>query len=159
MDDLVFLAVGVGAAAAVLMMTFMLIRMRNDMRNGLPENVKATPERRAEEVCGICFGEIQRYEKVCRCACGQTFHDSCAGPTGACPYCKAPYGDLAVESRGRVTCPSCGSGVTGNVCGCGAVVNRDGAFTCVCGSPLDINEPVCGRCGREYDVCSGRRQK
>jgi len=159
MDDLVFLAVGIGAAAAVLIVLVLLAGMRRGIRNGLGEKMRMPPERAAEDVCGICFGAISGSDMVSRCACGQVFHDSCAMPTGACPYCKAPYDDLSVESPDCVTCPSCGSDVVGNVCGCGAVVNRNGVFTCGCGAPLDISEPVCRRCGREYDVCSGRRQR
>jgi predicted amidophosphoribosyltransferase len=43
------------------------------------------------------------------------------------------------------------------VCRCGAVVNRNGTFTCACGSPLDVDDPVCRRCGTEYEVRRGGR--
>lgn len=87
------------------------------------------------------------------------FHDACAEPIGACPYCEAPYSDLTAEVPDCIICPSCSSGVVGDVCVCGAVVNRGGVFTCLCGNALDVNDPVCGKCGTEYDVCSGRGRR
>jgi hypothetical protein len=42
------------------------------------------------------------------------------------------------------------------VCECGAVVNREG-FICSCGNMIDADDPVCKKCGKEYEVRSGRR--
>jgi hypothetical protein len=155
MDLLMFATVTMVALMAVLMVLFLLLRARNDMRT-LKKQHRPSRRKRKEDMCGICFGAVSKGDIIARCGCGNVFHDSCAGPVGACPYCGSSHTDLVREMPDCVTCPSCGSDVTGNVCGCGAVVNRDGTFTCGCGTLLDVNGPVCKRCGKEYDVCSGR---
>jgi len=152
MDDLTVAIIVAAAVAIPLTALLLLFRAKRDVSGDAPAPLKKA----AEDVCGICFGAVSKTDIVARCGCGQAFHDSCAGPTGTCPYCGTPYGDLVTDTPDCITCPACGSDVIGNVCRCGAVVNRDGMFTCRCGNPIDINDPVCGRCGTEYDVCKGR---
>jgi len=152
MDGLTVAAIAAVAVAVPLAALFLLIRAKRDADECIHEVQRKTPG----DVCGICFGAISKEDVIARCGCGQAFHDFCAEPTGACPYCETPYGDLLMVTPDCVVCPACGADVIGSVCGCGAVVNRDGTFTCRCGNRIDVNDPVCGRCGTEYDVCKGR---
>ena len=156
MDLTTFAAVAACVAAALFIVLFVLLRAKKDVLRGLRKKIGMRRKVATADVCGICFGSITNADMVARCGCGQTYHDVCANPTGPCPYCKAAYDTFTIETPDCIRCPSCGSDVVGNVCGCGAVVYRDGMFTCGCGEALDVNEPVCGRCGTEYDVCSGR---
>ncbi|MCL2785815.1 MAG: hypothetical protein FWD81_01135 [Methanomassiliicoccaceae archaeon] len=158
MNDLMLAAIAAGTAAALLAVLLVLMRARKDS-SGFAENGRAPPKKRTEGLCGICFGAVSKEDILARCGCGQAFHDACAEPVGACPYCKAPYEELVRDTPDCVTCPSCGADVAGSVCGCGAVVNRDGTFTCGCGNALSVSDPVCGRCGTEYDVCKGRDRR
>ncbi|MDR2867015.1 MAG: hypothetical protein LBV13_06430 [Methanomassiliicoccaceae archaeon] len=158
MDLLVFALLAVCAVAVLTVILFLILGKKKDAYRRFTGRVRRPRGRKTDgDVCGICFGMISKGDMVARCGCGQLFHDACAEPTGMCPYCRSSYDDLAVESPDCVICPSCGSDVVGNVCGCGAVVNRGGAFTCECGTPLNIDDPVCRRCGKEYDVRSGKR--
>jgi hypothetical protein len=144
------------AVAAVAVGTFLALR---SIRKGTQKSIFGRPRRRPaavkEDVCGICLGPVSKEDMIARCSCGRTFHDTCARPTDSCPYCGCPYNNLTIESPHCVKCPSCGSDVVGNVCKCGAVVSRDGTFVCACGNLLDASDPVCGKCGAEYELRSG----
>jgi len=159
MDDLMLLAaIAAGTAAVLIFVSILLVGTRRSAERNFAES--AEPHRnRADDVCGICFGIISKEDVIAKCGCGQAFHDTCAGPTGACPYCMTPYDGFVKETPDCIICPSCGNDVVGNVCGCGTVVCRDGTFTCKCGNTLDVNDPVCGKCGTEYDVCRGRSER
>jgi hypothetical protein len=98
--------------------------------------------------CDICFGSMDG--RIAACACGKTFHDSCALPTGSCPYCGAEYGSFAISEETRVRCLNCGRPVTGSTCRCGAIFPDDGRFVCgKCGETVD-GGVVCGKCGTAY---------
>jgi len=155
MDGSTFAAVAAVAAVILIAVLFLLIGTGRNVRKDLARMRRKHPKRSSGDLCGICFGTISNDDMIARCACGQTFHDACARPTEACPYCERPYPELTVESPDCIKCPSCGKDVVGNVCVCGAVVNR-GGFTCGCGNSLDVNDPVCKRCGKKYEVRSGR---
>ncbi|MDR0887907.1 MAG: hypothetical protein LBM39_01815 [Candidatus Methanoplasma sp.] len=104
-----------------------------------------------EKKCDICYGEIGD-DPVAKCACGKIFHDACARPTGACPYCGAPYVKMTVRDPVRSRCPVCGRFVKGGICACGAVLpRRDGTFLCSCGARVDGKKPVCRKCGAVYE--------
>jgi len=152
-------AAAVIAAALIIVIagTFvalMIIRKRTRMNIS---EASRKPVAEKEDVCGICLGPVSKGDMTAGCGCGQIFHDACAKPTDACPYCGRSYSEFTIGSPDRVKCPSCGSNTAGNVCGCGAIVHRDGEFICACGNVLDASDPVCGRCGAEYELCSGRR--
>ena len=156
MDALTFAVISVCAAAAAVAALLILRNMRKEAAGKFPQRARRpSKKRQGEDVCGICFGPISKEDMMAKCSCGQVFHDTCARPTGKCPYCASPYGDLKVDAPDYVRCPACGSDVVGNVCSCGALVNRDGTFTCSCGTPVDVNDPKCRKCGREYDVARG----
>ena len=98
--------------------------------------------------CGICFGGLEGRTAVC--ACGKAFHDSCALPTGSCPYCKAEYGTFSFREEAAVRCLNCGRQVTGGRCRCGAIFPENGRFECSrCGAVVD-DGLVCGKCGTRY---------
>lgn len=146
-------------AAALLLIAFLLLSSKEKSMRRVAKKVRRKPKKVAGgSMCGICFGSISKADVISKCACGQTFHEECAEQTG-CPYCGTPGIDLIRELPDCVICPSCGSDVAGNVCACGAVVNRNGSFVCGCGNPLDVNHSVCGRCGTSYKLCSGRDDK
>ncbi|MDR0779001.1 MAG: hypothetical protein LBE48_06170 [Methanomassiliicoccaceae archaeon] len=158
MDSITFATVTIIALSVVLVVLFLILRVKNDMRTVSRRKIKKRSGKKAsEDICGICFGKILKSEMIARCGCGNEFHDTCAEPVGTCPYCGCGYGSFEKDMPDYVTCPSCGSDVTGTVCECGAVINHDGVFTCGCGAELDVNHPVCKKCGKEYDVCSGKR--
>jgi hypothetical protein len=156
MDTLSFVGMAVIAAAVLLLVLVFLTSTERGLRNSMKKRPRRPPAKAQGDVCGICFGTIMNNDMIARCECSQIFHEACAKPTGACPYCERPYAEMSVESPDCVVCPSCGSDVVGNVCACGAVVNRDG-FTCGCGTKLDVSDPVCRKCGKKYEVRSGRR--
>lgn len=144
------------AAVVLLLITFLLLSSKEKSARKVAKKIRRRPKKvTGGGICGICFGSISKAEMTSKCACGQTFHEDCAEQTG-CPYCGTPSIDLVKEMPDCVRCPSCGSDVTGNVCTCGAVVNRGGSFVCSCGNPLNMNDSVCGRCGTAYKLCSGR---
>jgi len=156
MNDLLLAAAVI--TGAVLLTVMLVLIMRNDKKQaavkrwrpgaaGKNENdnrtdADAPPEK--SNVCGICFGAISAVDTSARCKCGQAFHDACAQPTGACPYCKRPYDDLEKELPDCMTCPLCG-----------IVISRDGTFICKCGNIVNAGENVCGACGTEY-LCGKR---
>jgi len=135
---------------------FLLLSTERGIHSDMKKKAQKPSAKAQGDVCSICFGTIKNDEMIAKCACTQIFHENCAGSVGKCPYCELAYDKFTIEQPECVTCPSCGSGVVGNVCGCGAVVNRDG-FTCGCGNELDVNDPVCRKCGKKYEVRSGRR--
>ncbi|MCL2891065.1 MAG: hypothetical protein FWF40_04140 [Methanomassiliicoccaceae archaeon] len=143
------------AAAVIVVCVFFLL---GKVRKGTQRSISGRQRRRpaGKDVCGICLGHVSKGDVISECICGQVFHDACARPTGACPYCDSPYSEFRTESPDCVKCPSCGSDVVGNVCECGALVNRGGTFVCGCGNVLDASDPVCGRCGAKYELRSGR---
>lgn len=103
-----------------------------------------------EKKCAICLGKIGT-APVSRCKCGKIFHDSCASPTGKCPYCGGRYSDMKIDEPERARCPVCGRFLTGSVCSCGSVFpKRDGTILCSCGNRVDCSRPLCGRCGALY---------
>ena len=156
MDSLTFAGMAAVAAAAMVVVLFLLFSTERGMYRNRKKRGRRPPAKAQGDVCGICFGTIANNELITKCACSQTFHETCARPTGKCPYCERPYDELTTESPDCVKCPSCDADVVGNVCKCGAVINREG-FVCTCGNGLDANDPVCGKCGKEYEVRSGRR--
>ncbi|MDR0523180.1 MAG: hypothetical protein LBG62_01990 [Candidatus Methanoplasma sp.] len=104
-----------------------------------------------EKSCGICCGEIGG-ERLSECPCGRVFHASCAGPTGRCPYCGAPFEAMESRDPSAPPCPVCGGDVEGSVCPCGAAYpRRDGFILCACGGRVDPSRPVCRMCGAAYE--------
>jgi DNA-directed RNA polymerase subunit RPC12/RpoP len=158
MDPDTFTYVAIAMAAAVVIViagTFLLLgKAKEGMRKSLSRRQRKRPA--GKDVCGICLGPVSREDVIAECGCGQIFHDVCAKPTGACPYCDSAYNEFKIESPDFVKCPSCGSDVVGNVCACGALVNRGGTFVCGCGNALDASDPVCGKCGAKYELRLGR---
>jgi len=156
METLTFAGMAAVAATIMVVVLLLLVGTERNMRVKVKRGPNKQQAKAQTDVCGICFGSIANNDVTARCACSQTFHETCARPTGKCPYCGKPYNEMAVESPNCVKCPSCGHDVVGNVCKCGAVINREG-FVCSCGSIIDTDEPVCKKCGKEYEVRSGRR--
>ena len=156
METLPFAGMAAVAATIMVIVLILLIGTERNMRVKVKRGADKRNAKPQGDVCGICFGAIAKDDVIARCACSQTFHGTCAEPTGKCPYCDRPYGEFVKESPNCVKCPSCGSDVVGSVCGCGAVINREG-FVCSCGSDIDTDDPVCKKCGKEYEVRSGRR--
>jgi hypothetical protein len=155
MDTLTFAGMAAVASAVMVIVLVMIINAERSMGKSTRKKARRPAAKAQGDVCGICFGAIKNDDTIAKCTCSQVFHEACAKPTGACPYCDRPYDELAIESPDCAVCPACGAEVVGNVCGCGAVVNR-GGFTCGCGAELDVNDPVCGKCGKKYEVRSGR---
>ncbi|MDR2698860.1 MAG: hypothetical protein LBB30_04210 [Candidatus Methanoplasma sp.] len=107
-----------------------------------------------EKKCEICYGQIGS-DPLAECSCGRVFHDACARPTGSCPYCAAPYGEMEVREPEKRRCPACGRFLSGNSCSCGAVIpGKDNTFVCGCGNIVDADKPVCKRCGAVYEIKS-----
>ena len=138
MDALLFTVLTFVVVISVLaVVAFMIMSHRDDAKRS--DNAGK---------CGICFGDLGGRTAVC--ACGKMFHDSCAQPTGSCPYCKAEYGSFSVRKESAVRCMNCGRQVTGDRCRCGAIFPEDGRFECLrCGSVVD-GGLVCGKCGAKY---------
>lgn len=108
-------------------------------------------EGEGEKKCEICYGKIEN-DPVAECKCGKIFHDACAKPTGACPYCGTSYAKMTVREPERTRCPACGRFLKGNICSCGAVIPRkDETFICKCGNIVDSDKPVCKKCGAVYE--------
>ena len=103
-----------------------------------------------DRTCGICFGDLGN--TVAECTCGKRFHETCAEPTGSCPYCKASYEKFKITEERRHRCPNCGRYPLGRVCKCGAVFPLDGALLCKCGSPVNMDTMVCTKCGLKYKL-------
>jgi len=107
-----------------------------------------------EKQCEICYGRIDD-DPIAICSCGKIFHDACAKPTGSCPYCGEKYENMEVREPERKRCPVCGRFLKGSICSCGAVLPRkDGTFICKCGNVVDMNKPVCKKCGAVYESAS-----
>jgi len=157
--DLAFADVAaVVSAAGFLAVSVAILFMLGRIRRGTRKSISGRPRKRpaGKDVCGICLGTVSKGDIIARCGCGQIFHDACAKPTDTCPYCGRSYNEFTIETPHCVKCPSCGSDVVGNVCECGALVNRGGTFICGCGNTLDASDPVCGRCGAKYELHTGR---
>jgi len=157
MDPGTFNIVVVVMAAAAIVVAAVTFFALGKVRKGTQRSISGRPRKRpaGKDVCGICLGLVSKGDVIAECGCGQIFHDACAKPTGACPYCDSPYVGFKTESPDCVKCPSCGSDVVGNVCACGALVNRGGTFVCGCGNVLDASDPVCGKCGARYELHAG----
>ncbi len=109
--------------------------------------------------CEICYGEINN-EDVAVCKCGKIFHKACAEPTNTCPYCSTTFDQMDVRQPERTRCPICGRYVKGNICECGAVLPRkDNTFLCSCGNRVDVNKPVCKKCGAVYEIVTMQTMK
>ncbi|MCK9322829.1 MAG: hypothetical protein RBR05_04365 [Candidatus Methanomethylophilaceae archaeon] len=107
-----------------------------------------------EKKCEICRGNIAD-DPIAICTCGKIFHDACAKPTDACPYCGAKYETMEIRDPIKTRCPICGRFVKGNICECGAVLPRkDETFICKCGNRVDMSKPVCKKCGAIYESVS-----
>jgi hypothetical protein len=156
MDSLTFIGTAIIAAFIMVAVLFFLFSTERGLIKQVKKRSRKPSAKAQGDVCGICFGTISNDDVITKCTCSQTFHRSCAEPTGKCPYCERPYDELVTESPECVVCPSCGADVVGNVCSCNAVINREG-FICSCGNKLDVNDPKCSKCGKEYEVRSGRR--
>ena len=155
-DDGMILAIAAALAAAVLLtVLFMLIRKKRNNANNAAGTHSDRTERYAGRVCGICFGIIRTDETTAKCACGQEFHDLCAAPTGVCPYCKALYSDLVIETPKIGMCPICGTETADGVCACNGADNKKDIITCGCGNMLAAGAHVCKKCGREHNALSG----
>jgi hypothetical protein len=111
--------------------------------------------------CEICLGAITDHG-VAECVCGKVFHEACARPTGACPYCGCRFEEMRVRAPRRPRCPVCGRYVRGSICACGAVLPRsDNTFLCSCGNRVDTSSPVCSVCNATYarTVMTSRKGK
>jgi len=159
MDPETFTYVAIVTAVVAIAVIISIYFLLGKVKKGTRKSISGRPRKRpaGKDVCGICLGPVSRGDVIAECGCGQVFHDACAKPTGACPYCDSSYDRFKIETPDFVKCPSCGSDVVGNVCSCGALVNRGGTFVCGCGNTLDASDPVCGKCGAEYELHSGRR--
>ncbi|MCL2510061.1 MAG: hypothetical protein FWF07_03170 [Methanomassiliicoccaceae archaeon] len=104
-----------------------------------------------EKKCEICYGKIDK-DPIAMCPCGKIFHEACAKPTGSCPYCGVRYEEMEVREPEMKRCPVCGRFLKGNICSCGAVIpKRDNTFICKCGGVVDVDKPVCRKCGAVYE--------
>jgi len=104
-----------------------------------------------EKKCEICYGSIDD-EPLAECPCGRIFHEACAKPTGACPYCNAGCDAMTVREPVRIRCPECGRFVKKGVCVCGVILPRkDETILCSCGNRVDMSRPVCRKCGAAYE--------
>jgi len=104
-----------------------------------------------EKKCEICYGELG-CEDIAVCKCGKMFHKACAEPTRTCPYCNTSFEEMTIREPQRARCPVCGRFVKGSICECGAVLPRkDNTFQCSCGNRVDVNKPVCKKCGAVYE--------
>ncbi|MCL2333674.1 hypothetical protein [Candidatus Methanoplasma termitum] len=111
-------------------------------------------EKEDKKKCEICYGTIEN-DPIAICKkCGKTFHDACAKPTGACPYCNTKYEGMEIREPERTRCPICGRFIKGNMCpNCDAVIPiKDGTFVCKCGNTVDCDKPVCKNCGAVYET-------
>ena len=152
MDEstMIMLAIAIAVISVISLTAFALaVRNSGDMPSPRESTKKLDDE---IPVCDICFGELDG--DTATCVCGKRFHDTCAKPTGSCPYCSAPYSEQRVE-KAEWVCPNCGRSPATPYCGCGAVLPWDGAFYCRCGRILDPLDPVCGACGSTYILNDG----
>jgi len=156
METMSFVIMAAIAAGVMIVVLFLIFSTEKDVRRNTNPRPRRPPAKAQADVCGICFGTIMNNDVIAKCECSQTFHEACARPTGKCPYCDRQFSDFKIESPECAVCPSCGADVVGSVCGCGAVINREG-FVCSCGSELNVNDPVCKKCGKRYEVRSGRK--
>jgi hypothetical protein len=140
------------------MVTVLYVQMLTKRRTGKGSegssdgnSTKFLDEGEDDKKCEICYGRIDE-DTIAVCGCGKIFHEACAKPTGACPYCGAKYESMEVRSPLRARCPVCGRFVKGNICICGAVIPRsDGTFLCKCGNRIDAGKPICKKCGAVYE--------
>lgn len=120
-------------------------------KTGTRDSTYFLDEGEDEKKCEICYGKIES-EEVAICKCGKLFHRACAEPTKSCPYCGTPFTDMEIREPNRARCPACGRFINGSICECGAVLPRkDNTFLCSCGNRVDVNKPVCRKCGAVYE--------
>jgi len=118
---------------------------------GAKKSTTFLDEKEDNKKCDICYGMIEGYPMAV-CTCGKLFHAACAEPTGSCPYCKAKYEKMTIRSPERTQCPRCGELLRGNTCTCGAVIpGPNKTFACKCGNLVDVDKPVCKKCGAVYE--------
>lgn len=148
---------GIFSAVAILVSIALLARLNSVRKNVAlkrPTGGIATyflDDSDSEKKCAICFGKIGT-NALSTCDCGKMFHDSCASPTGMCPYCGGPYSKMTVGEPKRARCPVCGRFLNESICSCGAVFpRRDGTLICSCGGSVDCSRPLCGKCGALYE--------
>ncbi|MDN5357358.1 MAG: hypothetical protein AB7D42_00655 [Candidatus Methanomethylophilaceae archaeon] len=148
---------GIFSAVAILISIVLLARLNSVRKNVAftrPTGGIATyflDDSDSEKKCAICFGKIGT-NNLSTCNCGKIFHDSCASPTGTCPYCGGCYSDMTVGTPKRARCPVCGRFLNESICSCGAVFpRRDGTLLCECGNSVDCSRPLCGNCGALYE--------
>lgn len=150
---LIIISIGV-----ITMVFYVQIRITNKLKLagvfGKGKSRKTTyflDEGEDEKRCEICHGKIEN-EELAVCKCGKLFHRVCAEPTGTCPYCGTKFEEMTIREPERTRCPVCGRFVKGNICECGAVLPRkDNTFLCSCGNRVDVNKPVCKKCGAVYE--------
>ena len=140
-------------AIAIVIISFIpLATLRKPVRKRISEWRKKSTTKKVDEgppKCDICFDDLEG--RIATCECGKRFHDSCAQPTGSCPYCSADYPRFDLFES-DVLCPNCGEQVFDSHCRCGAIVPTEGRFACMCGAMLDPENLKCRKCGRSYVV-------
>jgi len=109
-------------------------------------------EKEDKKKCEICYGTIDD-DSIAVCKCNRIFHNACAKPTGACPFCNTKYEDMMVRDPEKTRCPKCGRFIKGNIChNCNIVISSiDDTFVCKCGNVIDYDKPVCKVCGAVYE--------
>jgi len=140
------------AISLMIISVFVYAVLGNTVRIMLREWPTKSTTKKVDEgppKCDICFDDLEG--RIATCECGKRFHDSCAHPTGSCPYCSADYSEFdTFESD--VICPKCGKQVFNSQCRCGAIVPNEGRFVCVCGSNINQENLKCRKCGKTYAV-------
>ena len=164
----VILILGIAVTMVVLatMVYIMVMHKRMDSElkttTGDGSNGQSTyflDEGEDERTCDICYGKIGE-NAIAECSCGRVFHDACASPTEACPYCRTGYASMRHREPSMTRCPACGRFMKAGICTCGALVSRkDGTFPCTCGGRVDVSRPLCRRCGAIYQSVTTQRYK
>ena len=140
-------------AIAIVFISFIpFATLRKPVRKALEKWRKRSTTKKVDEgppKCDICFDDLEG--RIATCECGKRFHETCAQPTGSCPYCSTDYSEFTV-SESNAICPRCGKEVFGSHCRCGAIIPSAGHLVCICGTKLDQENPKCGKCNRTYVV-------
>jgi predicted amidophosphoribosyltransferase len=62
---------------------------------------------------------------------------------------------MVIRESARIWCPECGRPMKSGHCACGAVApGKDNTFICKCGNVVDVDKPVCRKCGAVYEPTS-----
>ena len=153
MDDSIYWIL---ATVLIIVFTILLAAIVISDKNGdLKPHQKGSTKKVDDSppTCDICFDDLDG--RIATCECGKTFHDSCARPTGSCPYCSTHYSRFTTaESRFR--CPNCGRFPLTAYCKCGAILSVDGHFICRCGKMIDPDDSICDGCGTHYLVSNDK---